>query len=252
VSAFRRLVLVFFFGWMGLASGRDLPGWLQDENIPPAPPERVTDDSGFLAQNPGALERMRAAVQRLEKERGFRIFVVIHSVLMDSNSQVLAGRLQEAWVPDGNGMVLVYESDSKSLSMGRGYESDPGSASPRGTIPSHEMLGIIEKAMRGTDNSLTPDRYIEALTLKLTEECQAYFRRGDEPLPRGRTARLIALSLGIGAVVALIALGLGQVVRRSGGGGSHTYEFPETDLPQRLGAPYGGGKVIVCRFGQKA
>jgi len=252
VNAFRRLVLVFFFGWMGLASGQDLPGWLKDENIPPVPPERVTDDSGFLAPNPGALERMRAAVQKLEKERGFKIFVVIHSVLMDSNSQVLAGRLQEAWVPDGNGMVLVYESDSKSLGMGRSYERDLGNATSRGVIPSHEMLGIVEKAMQGTDNSLKPDQYIEALTLKLAEACQAYFHRADEPLPKGRTARLVALSLGVGAVVTLIALGLGQVVRRSGGGNSRTYHFPETDLPQRLGAPYGGGKVMVHRFGRKA
>lgn len=237
---------------MGLASGQDLPGWLKDENIPPPPPEQVTDDSGFLAQNPGALERMREAVQKLEKERGFKIFVVIHSVLMDSNSQVLAGRLQEAWVPDGNGMVLVYESDSRALGMARGYGGDMAKQSVRGVIPSYELQGIVEKALKGADPKLAPERYIEDLTLKLSGECESYFHRGDAPLPKGRIARLVALSLGVGALVMLIALGLGQVVRRSGGGGSRTYQFPETDLPQRLGAPYGGGKVMVHRFGRKA
>ena len=233
---------------MGLASGQDMPGWLKDENIPPAPPERVTDDSRFLASNSGALERMRAAVQQLEREHGFKIFVVIHSVLMDSNSQVLADLLQEAWVPDGNGLVVVYESDSKSLGIGCGYKGDL--ATSHGSVPSHEIMGILQKAMRGANHPMKPDLYVEELTLKLAEEFQHYFHRADSPLPQGRTPRLVALSLGVGAVVVLIGLGLGLLVRRPGG--SLIYHFQEMDIPQRLGAPYGGGKVMVHRFGRKA
>ncbi|MFT3990841.1 MAG: hypothetical protein QM680_05470 [Luteolibacter sp.] len=233
----------------GLAAAQQLPAWLKDANIPPPPPEMVTDESGLFESNPQALQRMRQALQKLAQERGFKIYVVIRAVMIGSNSTQLAGQLQQAWVPQGDGLVLVYESNSKSLGLGRGYDEDVTTPDQKWLIPSHEIMGIFAGSMKSVEGSLPPAEFMERLTLRLAAECSDYFAKMEAPAPSGRIGRLAALAFGAFALLVLVGFGLTMLLRRLGHGRAPKYQFPKTDLPQRLKAPFGGGKVIVRRFG---
>ncbi|MFT3992253.1 MAG: hypothetical protein QM680_12675 [Luteolibacter sp.] len=233
----------------GLASAQQLPAWLRDENIPPPPQDMVTDESGLFEGNPQALQRMRQALRKLAEERGFKIYVVIRSVLIGSNSTQLAGQLQQAWVPQGDGLVLVYESNSKSLGMGRGYDEDVTAPDQKWLIPSHEMMGIFSGSTKSLEGRLPPAEFMERLILRLAAECSGYFAKMDEPAPGGRIGRLAVLAFGAFLLLALVGFGLRVLLSGLGHGRAPKYRFPKTDVPQRLKAPFGGGKVMVRRFG---
>lgn len=248
---FKKLLILAILGGLGLAHAQEMPAWLQEKNVPPPPAEHVVDEAGFFSQDPGKLEEMRTAVKRLEREHGFKIYVWVKSVFIDSSAQLMAGRLQEAWVPDGGGIVLVYETDSRSLGLGRGYEGDVTQPDQRAILRSHEMVEIISRTMDRTDKSLAPEKYVSALTLQLVKECRDHFIRREAPAPGGRGARIAVLVLGTLALLSLVALGLGVVVRQSGARAPKCFGFPHSSRPLRLGAPFGGGMVAVKKFGSR-
>ncbi|MFT4175467.1 MAG: hypothetical protein QM627_02315 [Luteolibacter sp.] len=230
------------------AVAQQVPEWLREANVPPPPAEMVSDESGLYDDDPEALERMRQAVRKLADERGFRIYVVIRPVMIASDSMQLAGQLQQAWVPDGDGIVLVYESNSKSLGLGRGYEEVQGDSDGRWRMPSHEFMRIFTNAMK-MEGKPAPAEFLERLTLRLAESCSEYFVKKEAPVPAGRMPRFAALALGSLVLLGVIGGGLALVLRRFGHGATGRFVFPKSDLPQRLKAPFGGGMVIVRRFG---
>lgn len=234
---------------LGTARGQELAEWLKDANVPPPPAEMVTDEGGLFNSRPESLQKMRQAVQKLAQERGYKIYVVVKSVMIGNTASQLAGQMQQAWVPNGDGLVLVYESNSQSLGLGRGYEEDVTAPDQRWLIPSHEIMRILARVMKQVGSKPAPADYMEQVTLSLAQECSAHFAKLDAPAPGGRLVRLAVLALGATALLVLIVMGLGLLLRRSGNSKTQTFTFPQTDVPTRLKAPFGGGKVIVRRFG---
>ena len=124
----------------------------------------------------------------LQERRGFRIHLVVKPVIITSTPPDLAESLRLAWLPDGNGIVVVYESDTRSLGIGRRMTEDPAGEGPR--VPTHVSAVIIKEVLAATDKPLPTEAYLEVLTANLTAAFDDYFRRHARPLrPRGRRAR---------------------------------------------------------------
>lgn len=203
------------------------------------PPESgLLDSAGLFSKDSGAFERISAQFGQLRQDHGYRIYLVVEPVLMSGNAVDLAALLQQEWLPDGNGLVVVFESDNRNLGFGR----DPAGNSdlPAGTlVPTHETVVLLQQAVAATDVELAPGAYAEALTGHLVKGFNSYFMRRAAPPPRERSLRFTLLTVGGFALLALVAIGVGALTRLKSVAGVRSFRFPEVDRPERLGAPSG-------------
>lgn len=241
-------------GWTTAATGltQALPEWLAKDGAPKPPDFGVRDESGFFNRNAGAVKRISDQLRKLEADHGFRIFLMVEPVLIATNAPELAAQLQQSWLPDGDGLVVVYEADSRSIGFGRDISGEPDEKLPPGCVPTHETAAILMKAKDATDSNLAPEAYIEALTGNLAAEFNAYFLRRQAPIAPGRNLRMAFLTVGALALLALAAIIVGALVRLPSMAHSRKFRFPTVDRPERLGAPCGGGNVTTRRFRQGA
>lgn len=212
-----------------------------------APASGVLDTAGFLSRNPEAVQRISSRIQKLDHDHGYKIFLVVEPVLLTSSAPEFAATLRRAWVPEGNGMVVVFESDSRKLGVGRDLVSNPIEEKNEIHIPSNQTNAILERAMASVDPQLAPEPYLEALIGKLGDEVDAHFLRLSVPPPAERSVKLGLLIAGGLALLGLVAIALGGFVRNSSMASVPHFRFPVVDRPERLGAPC-GSSVTSRRF----
>jgi hypothetical protein len=238
--------------WMAVAAvcpAQDLPeaqAALSASQAQP-PVSGVLDSAGFFNRNPEALQRISDRIQKLDHDHGYKIYLVIEPVLLTSSAPELAAALRQAWVPDGNGMVVVFESDSRKVGVGRDLTSNPINHKNSLQVPSNQVNAILERAMAGVDPQLGPLPYLEALIGRLGDEVDAYFHHLSVQPPAERSVKLGLLIIGGLALLGLVAIALGGFVRFSSMAGTQRFRFPVVDRPERLGAPC-GASVTARRF----
>lgn len=230
---------------MPSASGDELPETLRK---PPVSP--VMDAGGVFRRDAAALERMRGKIRQLEKDHGYRMYVVVEPVFISTTAPELAASLQEAWLPDGNGVVIVYESDSRILGLGRDVGEEPDAAVTEALVPTHETAALLRQAVDLTDTGLAPTAFLETLVDHLTRGFDRYFERRATPPPPGRSLRFALLAIGGLALLALGGIAVAALTRMQSVSGGRSFRFPSADQPERLGAP-SGGKVVSRSFKQR-
>lgn len=234
-------ILLWWLALYGCGGGQALPQWQ-----PPA--LAVRDANGFFNKDSGTLKRISTRLLQLEADHGFRVLLVVEPVLIASSAPELAAVLQQEWLPAGNGLVVVYEADSRKLGYGRDVAGQPDPQAPASRIPTHEMAALLDRATTATDQQLAPEAYLEALMDNLVLELRGYFERRKEPPPRDRSLRLALLVVGGLSLLALGALLAAALSRLPALSGTRAFHFPPVKLPERLGAPAGGGKVVTRAF----
>jgi len=254
VKGLRRWILLlgFWLGALAEVQGQSVPGGLLDlTEIQPPPAAGLRDKAGIFQRNGAALARITGQIQQLREEHDFQIYVVVESVLVNGNPQKLAAELQNEWLPSGKGMVLVYETDSRTPAFGQSTDQKFGAEAETGQVPSYETMAILVALGDGMDRTEPPDVFLEKLITRLTEGYGDYFKRKEAPVPKGRSMRLVLIIVGGAAGLALIGLGAAWLLNRTDRGNRlRKYFFPETDAVERLGAPYGGGAISSRRFGK--
>ena len=233
--------------------GQAVPPWIGLEDLPEPPAFGVLDEAGFYSRDPEGLRRISDLLRELEKRRGFKIYLVIETVL-DSNIDPLerAPKLYRAWIPHGDGLVIVYQKDTGMMGIGWDLgllDSTDEEESHRRRIPSYEMKKILLKVSEKIDRSTAPEVLLENYVADLVNEFESYFQSMEQSPPKERTFRLWLMAVGGISVLGLGALGLAWLVRRMGIDAPQTFQFPEMEVRERLGAPYGGGMVSSRRFG---
>jgi hypothetical protein len=228
-----RLFCSIFLALLPCAHADTLPEPLR---VPPG--SGVLDTAGLFNRDSGALERITGQLAQLRKDHGYRLYLIVEPVFMSGNVGDLAAQLQQEWLPDGNGLVVVFESDSRNLGFGRDPDgkADMPAEAP---VPTHVKLRLLEQAVAATDTQLAPGAYAEALTGNLVKGFNNYFMRRNEPPPHKSPLRVVLLTLGGLALLALAAISVGALTRLKTVAGVRTFHFPEKNLPERLGAPCG-------------
>ncbi len=241
-----------WFGAMAAGNGQALSGLMTSAvDIGEAPPTGVRDSAGVFHRNAALLQKITGQLQQLKEQHNFQIYLVLESVLVTQNVQVLATEMQQAWIPDGNGIVLVFEMDSKSLGFGQRYGEDLKKDLPPGQVPSYEMMQVLSKVAGGVDRLAPPEVFLDSLITNLVRGYNDYFIRREQPVPEGRTLRLMLIFIGGVAALALVGLAAAWMMKRAEKGvAGQAHHFPDADAVERLGAPYGGGKVSSRRFGK--
>ena len=231
-----------------LLHGQALPeGLAGNAGAKQPPPSCVQDEGNFFNKNSGAFKRISEQLRRLELDHGYKIYLVVEPVLIATSPSELAAELLKAWVPDGNGLVLVFESDSRHLGIGRDLATRSDPSAGASLVPSHETSAILARASESTDTTLSPEPYLETLVGSLVREYEAYFKRRATPPPAERSVKIVLLVVGIVALLGLGAIAIGGLIRHSSMAASRSFRFPVVDRPERLGAPC-GGSVTTRRF----
>jgi uncharacterized membrane protein YgcG len=212
---------------------------------PKPPADRVSDHNGFFRADPGAIRRITEKIRQLESSHGFRIYIVAEPVLMSDTAQNLAAQLQHQWLPQGNGLVVVYEGDSRSVGLGRNITSPSEAPVP----PSHESDTLVRNAMAATDPALPKEKFLETLADNLVREFSGWFERRDAPPKRARTLRTALILVGMIALLSLTAIAIGALTRLKSMSPEPVLFFPKVERPERLGAPC-GGHVVGRSFGK--
>jgi hypothetical protein len=228
--------------------GQTLPEWLAGGGIPKPPDFGVRDANGVFSRDSGALRRISEQLRKLESEHGYRILLMVEPVLIATSAPELAAQLQQIWLPDGNGLVVVFEAGNRSLGFGRDIGGNPDPPPAGNRVPTHETAALLLAAVDQTDRNLSPEAYAETLIGNLVKAFNDYFARCASPPPRQRSLRLGLLTIGGLTLLGLAAIGVGALTRLQSVGGGRKFRFPVVDRPERLGAPCGGGKVTVRRF----
>ncbi len=224
--------------------GQSLPDGLSQNAARKAPVFGIMDESGFFKPDSAAFKRISGQIRNMEQDHGYKIYLMVEPVLIATTAPEMAAELRQAWLPGGNGLVIVFESDSRRLGVGRDLTA-PLENPLR--IPSHELTALLNRALESTDPKLPPQAYIENLVEKLTGELEAYFKRRATPPPADRSVKLGLLIAGTLALLGLAAIGVGGLVRHSSMAGVRSFRFPTVDRPERLGAPC-GANVTARRF----
>lgn len=224
----------------GCGCGKAETPWA-DAVKPPA--DRVSDLNGFFRRDHGAIRRITEKIRQLETTHGFRIYVVAEPVLINDTASGLAAQLQQAWLPEGNGLVVVYEGDSRSLGIGRNIASLKEPPIRAGHLPTHETDALVREAMAATNPQLPKDEFLEALVGNLVSGINDLFERREAPPPRARSLRTGLLILGLLALLSLTAIAVGALTRLKSMSPVPPRYFPQVDRPERLGAPCGGHVV---------
>lgn len=254
VNNWRRWLLLIGF-WLGslvCGQGQTFELARTEDQIAPAPADGVVDQAGLGHRNPALIAKLKEDIRRLRDDHGFHLYVVLESVLVSGNSQLVANRLRRSWIPNGDGMVLVFELDTKSLGIGQSFEqeADPTKAPP-GQVPSYETMAILEEARDVVNADNSSEAMMESFVGKMVAGYNEYFTRKNAPVPQERTVKVGLIIVGAAAALALLGMLAALLVKRSDRrGGGRCYYFPEVQMSERLGAPYGGGEVSSRRFGR--
>ena len=213
---------------------------------PPPPASGILDDGGFFTRNTSAFKRISEQLRKLEQNHGFRIYLVVEPVLIATSAPELAAELRQHWLPDGNGLVLVYESNNHNLGVGRDMTGGPELTDLRARIPSHETTAMLNRAMDSADPDKASDTFLETLVGNLVGEFDGYFKRLATPSPPERSMKIGLLVIGTLSLLGLTLIGLGALVRHSSMAGVRSFRFPVVDRPERLGAPCGSSVTARC------
>jgi hypothetical protein len=228
--------------------GQALPDWRAKNGVNKPPDFGILDEGGFFSRNSGAMKRISDQLRKLEIDHAFRICLMVEPVLIGTTAPELAAQLQQSWLPEGNGLVVVFESDNRSLGFGLDPGVAPDGKKGTGQVPTHETTAILVRVKAATEMNLAPEAYIEALMGNLAREFTVYLEKRAAPLPAGRSLHRALLTVGALALLALAAIVVGALVRLPSIAGTRSFRFPVVDRPERLGAPCGGGDVTTRRF----
>jgi hypothetical protein len=226
-------------------------GSLAAQDLEPAPRKApafgIVDETGFFHPNSGSFKRISDQLRKLEADHGFKIYLVVEPVLISGSAQERANELLQEWVPDGDGLVIVFESDSRRIGVGRDMRRIPDQAENPARLLSHKTTAILTDALESLDTQLATEAYLETFVGKVASGFEDYFKLRATPPPPQRTLRIGMLVAGTLALLGLGAIALGGFVRHSSMARVRTFRFPVVDRPERLGAPC-GGSVTARRF----
>jgi len=251
IRAAQRLFLLGTAVLMSSAAARAQTGHVAIDkwNPPPPPPAAgLMDDGGLFHRNPSIAEKIEDRLKALSKHHGFHMYLVVEPSIMTATPPDLAERLRLAWLPDGDGIVVVYESDSRSIGIGRQMMEDPAAGGPR--VPGHVSEGIINGVLAATDRSLPSETYLETLVANLTEAFDSHFRRRAIGPPREQSYRLALAVVSVVATLGLLAAGVAALTKLKSVRGIRSFHFPPVEKPERLQAP-AGASVTARAFRDK-
>jgi hypothetical protein len=214
-----------------------------------SPANGLSDEDGLLGKGSADERLIISQIRDLRDRHGYRLYLVVKPSLISTNPSDFAARLQQEWLPEGGGLVLVFESDTRQIGFGRSLETGDGIAGFEEGVPAYELIATVSKALEAAEASETTEDFLKTLVSEISTGLQEYFERKKTPVDGSRSLKLTLVTIGFLSLLALCGMGLGWLMGRSDKRQAERRVFPHVDVPERLSAPYGGGGGGYGRFG---
>lgn len=209
--------------------------------------EEISDPFQVLRHNPELKAELSQAIRALEDKYQFRIRVLLRPVWMAGTVQELAITLQDVWFPQGDGLVMIIETDNRKLGLGVSMHGNPEERT--WIMPTHASAAILKRVADRVNTELPLDDYLKNTVMDMVNEHDAFLNKRMAPPAAERALIDILIFIGAFSLTALGALLVVLWIRRA-----RTKEkgsvlaFPVVSVPERLGAPYGGGTIAIRKF----
>ena len=108
-----------------------LGGWVSAQRLPDSgiskiPLTGLSDDEAVLGNDSSLQRQVIESLQELDRKHGCCLIVVLKGSVIGVNASDYSSRLQEKWLPDGGGSMLVFEANTSTLGVGRGSVLETG------------------------------------------------------------------------------------------------------------------------------
>lgn len=240
---------------IGLALGQGIPAADDAFPVPPRPAFQIIDDARIFQHEPDRLRALADHLGDLRETHAFPLYLVIHDSLIGTSPSEQVQRLHDAWIGDGSGLVAVIETDSGRFAVSRPARKSERIA-PDVELPTTGPSDLTDLELTGAlarvAAEVLPVRdraaRAEALGRGLADEVGALLQaRRDAPEPRTKV-RTMVLGVGLLAGCGLAAMVAVTLLRRADSKAARRFHFPQVHVGQRLGAPYGGGRISSRSF----
>jgi hypothetical protein len=239
------LVCLLLWIWAGCAGAQLLPR----ELIPLRPANGLSDVYGVIARDTEAQQNITGLIRDLEIRYGYKLYVVLERKLILTTANSLASQLCEMWLPNGGGLVIVFELDTRKIGCGYRFGKSGEGMESDSEVPAYELEAILARAFADMKRSESMESNMESAVTLIGEGIHDYFDRKKVPPEEGRSLKLALIAVGALSLLALGGMLLGWLLGKSDRKQSKKRTFPLFDVPERLSAPYGGGGGGYGRFG---
>jgi uncharacterized membrane protein YgcG len=224
-------------------------------DFPTTPPASyVLDEADLFRHDTASLRRISERLAGFDTRHRMPIYLVVYAGLIGTTAAQRAVDLHKAWLGERYGFVLVFDSDSGDLGLGRPFEPDravaneAARAAATGRIPSYELLEIMLRVNERMESAADRVQHLDRMTNGIVNEFEACLERLEAPASRAERLRFGLIVVGVIAGIALVALVATRWWSQAEAHAGRAYRFPSVLVGQRLGAPYGGGRVSSRQF----
>jgi len=217
----------------------------------------VLDEDGLFRTDPKTSREISDRLGEFYDRHKLPVYLAVYAGMISSSPGERAEELRREWLGDRYGFVLVYDTDTAELGLGRPLEthgngagSDP--ATEIGRIPSYELIEVMLKVRESLGD--TPDRiaHLDALTKQLVNEFDASLGRLEKPPRRGPMLMFGLAVVGVIAGLTLVAMFAARWISRADEQSGRTLKLPDVLVGRRLGAPCGGGRISSREYREPA
>lgn len=244
-----------WWGWWWLPAGGQVvdPGQGAAGAVPLPPASRVLDEDGLFQRDRRRLAAISERLVQFGTEHEWPVYLVVCTGLLGTTPDERAAVLHEAWVgSQREGLVLVLETDSKAVGLGRSLELADAAAGAsslwRPRITPCELDEIRAKVGRELDGVDDPVELADRLSAGWVGALADLLDRRQAGGGATDRLRFALIVVGAACVVGLSALVAARVVARADARQRLVHRLPEVRVEVRLGAPYGGGRVSSRSF----
>ena len=250
VSVFQFMAM-FLLGLNALsgqtADSRQLDDGSQD--LSDAPADRVLDFGEVFSADSASRKKLSRRLNALYDQYQFSVYYVAYSGIIGSNVSRKAAEFRDLWLgSEEEGLVFVCDTDMKTISYAlTKVDSFPlDGTSPKWKLPDHDVTQAMLEMNKVDTSGMDEEEYLAAVGNNLVNALERRLAPSPESGKKGTLGILAAVVLAGG----LISLSVWWIRRRSGAVAEEIEKsiFPSIEIPNRLGAHFGGGTVSEISF----
>lgn len=221
-----------------------------------APENRILDKANLLRERPELLAELTASLNSIQEKHGYSVYLAVYHNVLEGSVKSRADALYQSWLgEEKRGLVLVIQLDpavdgkriAASYYRTSGLEEDAALK----LIPDQEMKGLVSRAIKsvGADGEGRYDATrVSSLAFAIEQGIGDYYAVEPARWSDAGNLKIMAIFLSVIILVGILGALLWRRFTSVDVKSNHCYHFPEVEVAQRLGAPYGGGWVSEASF----
>lgn len=226
--------------------------------VPETPQSYVLDKANLFLGHPEKLVEVQASLSRLEQQHDYPVYLAIYYNVYDVSLQEVADAFYDAWIGESRrGMVIVYQLDpvisgsnpATAYYLGSGLDPALSDRSMPGPIPSQDVATMLKKVLKSKGRLSTDHHaYISGLIHGIEGEIDRYHEIEPMRWNDAQNLKWMAIFLALMSALTVIGVFSWRLFSPLDDKARKVYYFPEVNVGQRLGAPYGGGQISEKTF----